>query len=66
MPPCSQLKSNSSDLKTKMLTLLAGIDNNVNAALERAGRKFIDAMNNNGLGKLRANDEAKEFHTKGH
>jgi hypothetical protein len=55
------MATNSFDLKTQMLALLAGIEDNVNAELERADREFKDDTNNNKLEKLRADDEAKNF-----
>ena len=55
------MASNSFDMKTKMLALLAGIENNVNAELERADREFASDTENNKLEKLRADAQATDF-----
>jgi hypothetical protein len=55
------MATNSFDMKTKMLTLLAGIENNVNAELERADREYAADSENNELEKLRADAQATDF-----
>eukprot|EP00947_MAST-08B_sp_MAST-8B-sp1_P003589 g3589.t1 len=58
------MATNSFDMKTNMLTLLAGIEDNINGELERAQAEFTQDNINNQVEFDRSNAEAAQFKEK--